>query len=317
MIERLAERIMSGYRMQRSEDFSFLLTADLKDLCKVADRIREFYCGKKVNLCTIINGRSGRCSENCKFCAQSSHHNTGIEEYNFLDENTIVEDCKRNEEEGVHRFSIVTAGKNLKGKDFQKAIAAYRRMKAECNIDLCASHGLLQEEDFIALKEAGVRRYHMNLETSKRFFPSICTTHTYEDKLHCIGLAIKAGLEVCSGGIIGMGEHWEDRIDLAFTLSELGIRSIPINALIPVKGTCFEDLPLISEEEILRTVAIFRLINPESDIRLAAGRANMKYSGEKAFQSGANASITGNMLTTSGNNIRQDIEMLKRLGFEI
>ncbi len=317
MIERLAKRIIKGYRMQRNEDLGFLLTADLKDLCKAADSIREFYCGNKVNLCTIINGRSGRCSENCKFCAQSSHHNTGIEEYNFLDENTIVEDCKRNEEEGVHRYSIVTAGKNLKGNDFQKAIAAYKRMYAECNVELCASHGLLQEADFIALKETGVRRYHMNLETSKRYFSSICTTHTYEDKLQCIRLALKAGLEVCSGGIIGMGEQWEDRIDLAFALSELGIRSIPINVLIPVKGTSFEDLPLVSEEDILRTVAIFRLINPESDIRLAAGRANMKNSGERAFQSGANATITGNMLTTSGNNIKQDMEMLISLGFEI
>ena len=317
MIEGLAKRIMNGYRMQRSENLDLLLTADLKDLCKAADRIREFYCGNKVNLCTIINGRSGRCSENCKFCAQSSHHKTGIEEYKFLDVNKIVEDCKRNEKEGVHRYSIVTAGKNLKGNDFQKALSAYKRMYAECSIELCASHGLLQEADFIALKETGVRRYHMNLETSKRYFASICTTHTYEDKLQCIHMALKAGLEVCSGGIIGMGEQWEDRIDLAFTLSELGIHSIPINALIPMKGTCFEDLPLISQEDILRTLAIFRLINPESDIRLAAGRANMENSGERAFQSGANATITGNMLTTSGNSIRQDIEMLIRLGFEI
>lgn len=316
MIE-LTEKILMGHRIKRGDDLEYLLNVDIGELCKGADKIREFFCGNKVNLCTIINGRSGKCSEDCKFCAQSGHHNTGILEYSFLDTDTIVADCKNNEAEGVHRYSIVTAGKNIQGKDLELALATYKKMKAECNIELCASHGLLTEDAYIALKEAGVKMYHENIETSKRNFPNICSTHTYKDKLHCIKLAQAVGLEVCSGGIIGMGETWEDRIDMAVSLSELGIRSIPINVLMPIKGTPFDKIPPITEDEVLRTIAIFRLINPEADIRLAAGRATMKNSGEKAFHAGANATITGNMLTTSGNDIKQDIEMLTQLGFDV
>ncbi len=313
----LAEEVMNGYRIKRGDDLSIFLSADLTELCEGANKIREHYHGNKADLCAIINGRSGKCSEDCKFCAQSGHHKTGIAEYDFLDEDIILEDCKKHEEEGVHRYSIVTAGRALKGRELARAISAYRKMKERCSIGLCASHGLLTEEDYIALKEAGVTRYHENIETSRRNFRNICTTHTYEDKIYCIRLAKKAGLEVCSGGIIGMGENWEDRLDMAVSLSELEVDSIPINALMPIKGTPLEDLPSVPAEDILRTIAIFRYINPEADIRLAAGRAIMENSGEKAFLSGANATITGNMLTTSGNNIQQDIAMLKNLGFDL
>lgn len=317
MINELVEKILNGYLIKRGDDLSYLLTADLDELCKGADKIRDKFCGNKVNLCTIINGRSGKCTEDCKFCAQSMHHNTGVKEYDFLDEDTIIADCKKNEAEGVHRYSIVTAGRCIKGRGFGKALSAYKRLNVESHIDLCASHGLLNEEDYAHLKSAGVKRYHQNIETSKRYFPSISTTHTYDDKIRCINLAKKVGLEICSGGIIGMGETWEDRIDMAISLSELGVVSIPLNALMPIKGTPFEDIPTISEEDVLRTVAIFRLINPKADIRLAAGRSIMKNSGEKAFLSGANATITGNMLTTSGNNIKEDINMLTKLGFDL
>ncbi len=313
----LAQRIMNGYRLNRKEDLSFLVTTDLKELCEGADQLRKYFHGNQVDLCAIINGRSGKCSEDCKFCAQSGHHNTGIAEYDFLDSSVILEDCKKHEAEGVHRYSIVTAGRTLEGRDFDKALTAYHAMKAECCIQLCASHGLLSEEAYIALKEAGVARYHENIETSKRNFPNICSTHTYEDKIRCIRFAKKAGLEVCSGGIIGMGENWEDRLDMALSLSELEVDSIPINALMPIQGTPLESCTMVTEEELLRTIAIFRYINPAADIRLAAGRAIMKNSGEKAFHAGANATITGNMLTTSGNNIEQDIHMLKALGFDL
>ncbi len=313
----LAQRIINGYRLNRKEDVSFLVTADLKELCEGADRLRKYFHGNQVDLCAIINGRSGKCSEDCKFCAQSGHHNTGIAEYDFLDSSVILEDCKKHEAKGVHRYSIVTAGRTLEGRDFDKALTAYRAMEAECCIQLCASHGLLSEEAYITLKEAGVARYHENIETSKIYFPNICTTHTYEDKIRCIRFAKKAGLEVCSGGIIGMGENWEDRLDMALSLSELEVDSIPINALMPIQGTPLESCTMVTEEELLRTIAIFRYINPAADIRLAAGRAIMTNSGEKAFHAGANATITGNMLTTSGNNMEQDIHMLKALGFDL
>lgn len=313
----LAEEIIAGRRLKRGEDFSFFLIADLDELLEGANRIREALCGNKVDLCTIINGRSGRCSENCKFCAQSAHHHTGIEEYEFLDPDVIVEDCKKNEANGVHRYSIVTAGRTLTGKDLDKAIESYKKMREKCNIGLCASHGLLTEEELIRLKEAGVSMYHENIETSKRNFPNVCTTHTYQDKIHEIQLAKKVGLKVCSGGIIGMGETWEDRIDMAVSLSELQIDSIPINALMPIKGTAYENLESLSEEDILRTIAIFRYINPTAYIRMAAVRNYFKDGGARVFLSGANATITGDMLTTIGNNTTQDKKMLVHLGLDI
>lgn len=312
---KLAEDIIGGYRIKRGDDTDFFITAELEQLCSGADRIRKHFKGDHVDLCSIINGRSGRCSENCKFCAQSAHHCTGIEEYPFLDEKKILAECLHNEERGVHRFSIVTAGRTLSDDDFEKAISAYKLMGSKSSLELCASHGLLSQEQFDRLHSAGVRRYHANIETSRRNFPNICTTHTYEDKIECIRRAQKAGFEVCSGGIIGMGENWEDRIDMAVSLSELGVRSIPINALMPIKGTPLENTERITAEDILRTVALFRYIVPEADIRLAAGRNLMENCGAKAFLSGADATIAGDMLTTSGNDIQGDIEMLNSMGF--
>lgn len=312
---KLAEDIIGGYRIKRSDDTGFFLTADLEQLCSGADMIRKHFKGSHVDLCSIINGRSGKCSENCKFCAQSAHHCTGIEEYPFLDEEKILAECLHNEERGVHRFSIVTAGRTLSDEDFEKAVSAYKLLESRSKMELCASHGLLTQEQFNRLYSAGVRRYHANIETSRRNFPNICTTHTYEDKLECIRRAQKAGFEVCSGGIIGMGENWEDRIDMAVSLSELGVKSIPINALMPIKGTPLENTRRITSEDILRTVAIFRYIVPEADIRLAAGRNLMENCGAKAFLSGADATITGDMLTTSGNDIQGDVEMLHSMGF--
>lgn len=316
-MEKLAKEIIAGKRLKGNDHLEFLLTVNLKELCAGANNIREKLCEKKVDLCTIINGRSGKCSENCKFCAQSAHHNTIIEEYAFLKPDIILEDCKKNEANGVHRYSIVTAGRSLTGSDFDKAIEAYKKMHEECKINLCASHGFLTEEELIRLKEAGVTMYHENIETSKKNFHNICTTHSYEDKIKEIKLAQKSGLNVCSGGIIGMGETWEDRIDMAISLSELGIISIPINVLIPIKGTPFGNLERISDEDILRTIAIFRYINPTAYIRMAAGRSYFADGGSEIFLSGANATLTGDMLTTVGNNTEQDKIMLTTHGFDI
>ena len=313
----LAQEIIDGRRITRGDDLSFFLTCDLDELCEGADRIREACIGDKVDLCSIINGRSGRCPEDCKYCAQSAHHHTSCEVYNFLPEEKILEACKMNESEGVDRFSIVTAGKALTGKEFDQAIHAYETMHRECKIDLCASMGFISAEQLHRLHEAGVTSYHHNIETSRRNFPNICTTHTFEDKLEVIRRAQAAGLSVCSGGIIGMGETWEDRIDMAITLSELGIKSIPINILRPIPGTPLEHQAALSEDEILRTIAIFRYINPTAMVRLAAGRNSMEHSGEQAFRSGANAAITGDMLTTSGNRISEDQEMLAAMGFTL
>ena len=314
---RIAEEIINGRRLNREDDLAFFMEEDLESLCRGADEIRRRLRGDRADLCSIINGRSGRCGEDCKFCAQSSCHNAKINEYPFLEPEEILEDCRRHERQGVGRYSVVTAGRALNGREMDLALRAYRSMKENCKIELCASHGLLSQEDFYRLAEAGISRYHANIETSRRNFPNICTTHTYDDKLEVIRRARNAGLAVCSGGIIGMGETWEDRVDMAFSLYEMEIKSIPINILQPIPGTPFGTLPPLSEEEILRTIAMFRYINPDAEVRLAAGRNSMEHSGKKVFTAGANAAITGDMLTTSGNNIADDMAMLTSMGFEV
>lgn len=312
---KLAEEIIKGKRVTREDDLTMFLTADLQELCEGADKIREHFMGDKVDLCSIINGRSGRCPEDCKYCAQSAHNHTDCEVYEFLPEEQILEACRLNEKEGVDRFSIVTAGKALDGEEFEKAIHAYEKMRDECDIELCASMGFLSAEQLHRLHEAGVTSYHHNIETSKRNFPNICTTHTYEQKMQTLKMVKEEGMYVCSGGIIGMGETWEDRLDMAISLAEVGADSIPINALMPIKGTPLENERRLTEEEILRTLAFFRYINPTAEIRLAAGRALLTNDGELAFKAGASATITGNMLTTVAcATIRSDRDLLKALG---
>mgnify|MGYP004594545989 FL=1 len=314
----LANEIINGRRITRDDDLTFFLTCDLDELCKGADKIREHFVGDKVDLCSIINGRSGRCPEDCKYCAQSAHHHTDCDIYDFLPEDKILEACRMNESEGVDHFSIVTAGKALTGIEFDKAIHAYETMKKECKIDLCASMGFLSSEQLHRLHEAGVSSYHHNIETSKRNFPNICTTHTYDMKIDTLKKVKAEGMYACSGGIIGMGETWEDRLDMAVSLSEIPVDSIPINALMPIKGTPLENLERISEKDILRTIAFFRYINPTADIRLAAGRALLTNDGELAFKSGASATITGNMLTTVAcATIRSDKKLLKDMGRDV
>lgn len=317
-ILKLAQQIIDGKRLGRKDDSSVFLECGLKDLCEGADRIRAHFVGDKVDLCSIINGRSGQCTENCKFCAQSAHNYTDCEVYSLLPEEEIVEACRFNESQGVDRFSIVTSGRTLDGEEFDKAVHAFETMHRECKIDLCASMGFLTEEQLHRLHEAGVTSYHHNIETSRRNFPNICTTHTYEQKIETLKKVKAEGMCACSGGIIGMGETWEDRIDMAVSLAELGIDSIPINALMPIKGTPLEDLEQLSEDDILRTVAMFRYYNPEANIRLAAGRALLTNDGEYAFTSGASATITGDMLTTVAcATIQSDKKMLEALGRDV
>lgn len=315
---KLADEIIGGRRITREDDLNMFLTCDLKELCQGADKIREAFVGEKVDLCSIINGRSGRCPEDCKYCAQSVHNHTACEIYDFLPEEKILEACKMNESEGVNRFAIVTAGRALSGEEFEKAIHAYETMKKECKIDLCASMGFLTKEQLHRLHEAGVTSYHHNIETSRRNFPNICTTHTYDMKIETLKMVKEEGMCACSGGIIGMGETWEDRLDMAISLAELGIDSIPINALMPIKGTPLENQEQLTEDDILRTIAFFRYINPDANIRLAAGRALLANDGETAFESGASATITGNMLTTVAcATIRSDRKMLQDMGRDV
>lgn len=310
----IAEEIIKGRRLNRDEDLGWLLEAELSELQAGAFLLQKHFRGNHIDLCTIVNGRSGRCSENCKYCAQSAYHHTGVEEYPLMSKDELFRHAKANQEGGANRFSIVTSGRALSGKEFETVLDAYKEMNDTLSIHLCASHGILTEEQLQKLYEAGVRQYHHNIETSKRYFPEICTSHTYDDRIKTIKLAQKAGLNVCSGGIIGMGETWADRIDMAISLSELNIKSIPINSLMAIPGTKLEGMPPLSGDDILRTIALFRFINPEADIRMAAGRKLMPENGATAFKAGASASITGNMLTTSGTTMKDDLEILKKLG---
>ena len=310
----VAEEIINGRRLKRDEDLSWLLEVELSELQAGAFLLQKHFRGNHIDLCTIVNGRSGRCSENCKYCAQSAYHHTGVEEYPLMSKEELFRHAKAKQEGGANRFSIVTSGRALSGKEFETVLEAYKEMNDTLSIHLRASPGILTEEQLQKLYEAGVRQYHHNIETSKRYFPEICTSHTYDDRIKTIKLAQKAGLNVCSGGIIGMGETWADRIDMAISLSELNIKSIPINSLMAIPGTKLEGMPPLSGDDILRTIALFRFINPEADIRMAAGRKLMPENGATAFKAGASASITGNMLTTSGTTMKDDLEILKKLG---
>ena len=294
-----------------------LLTAPLEELCEAANQIRENLNGNVLDTCSILNGKSGLCSENCKYCSQARGHKTGVDEYPLLTVDRIVEEGLQTAEQGVDRFSVVTSGVRVSDAEIDILCRAYSKIREESDIQLCASHGLINYEQFLKLKEAGITRTHNNLETSRRYFPQVCTTHTYDDKIETIRAAQKAGLEICSGGIIGMGEEMSDRLDMAFELRDLGVESIPVNVLMAIPGTPLQDQPLLPQEEILRTIALFRFINPTANIRLAGGRNSMTDCGRLALHAGANASITGNMLTTSGNTVKQDFEMFTKAGFQL
>ena len=315
-IKNIYKQVLEGYNISKEEAYK-LIDYDVEVLRNYAKSIREQLCGNTFDLCSIINGKSGACSENCKYCAQSAHYNTQVETYPLLDAEVFIKDAKEHKAEGVLRYSIVTSGKRLSKKEVEDVAKIYKRMREECEIKLCASHGLLDEEDFTKLKEDGIVRYHNNLETSRNYFASICTTHTYEDKMKTIKAAQKVGLEVCSGGLFGIGETMEDRIDMAFELREMGVTSIPINVLVPIPGTPMEKMLPITEEEVLKSMAIYRFIHPTAFIRLAGGRMYLTDNGRLAFEGGANATITGNLLTTCGNTIQDDLKMLKTLGFEV
>ena len=316
LINKLTNQVLEGQGVNKTEALA-LWGEDLAELTAAADLIRRQRCGQKFDLCAILNGKSGRCSQDCRYCAQSSHYPTAIQEYPLLATEVILADAQKRAAEGIKRYAIVTSGPRLSRRELAKLCQSYRELHSQTGLLLCASLGLLEYEDFRLLREAGVSRYHNNLETSRNFFPQICTTHTYAAKIAAIKAAQKAGLTVCSGGIIGLGETAADRIDLALTLAELGIKSVPLNILNPIKGTPLENAAPLSYEEIRRTVAVFRFVLPDAPLRLAGGRSQLKDQGQAPWQGGANAAISGDMLTTGGIDTASDLKVLTKLGFEV
>jgi biotin synthase len=316
MLLTIKDDILAG-RLIDKEQALALVTVPLDELCMAANEIRDFFCGNVFDICTIINGKSGKCSENCKYCAQSSFYQTKVDEYPLIDTSEIVAQAKYNDERGVLRYSIVTSGKNLNDHEIDKVCESIRVIKTQTKISVCVSLGLLNEAQFKKLKSVGVERIHNNLETSRNYFQNVCTTHTYDNKISAIKVAQKAGLSVCSGGIMGLGESMDDRIDMALTLRELGVHSIPVNILNPILGTPYEKNKILTNDEMCRNVAIFRFILPNAFIRLAGGRGLLPDKGRKCFLSGANAAISGDMLTTAGVSIQNDMKMIDELGYKV
>ncbi|MBS3975597.1 MAG: biotin synthase BioB [Syntrophomonadaceae bacterium] len=320
LIDCLENKVLSGedITIDEAKELAQLEGLDLYQLFAAAARIRDVRAGKNVDLCSIINAISGNCTEDCKYCAQSGHYQAQVEIYGLLDEETILARARQMEAAGAARFSLVTSGRDIAEEDFSKVLAIYRRLALETNLKLCASLGIITQEMAEELVKVGVIMYHHNLETAASYFPQICTTHTYEERVATIKAAQRAGMEVCSGGIISMGESMEQRFELAFALKELGINSVPINILHPIKGTALEGQPLLPPLEILKTIAIFRFILPEAKLRFAGGRENAL--GDLlalGYMAGINASLVGSYLTTSGRSVAADIKLIKDLGLVV
>jgi biotin synthase len=286
-----------------------------EELYQAADRVRQIFHGADFDLCSIINARSGRCSEDCRFCAQSGHYDTAVETYDIVGSDEALIQAQDNDAHGVRRFSLVTAGRTATLSQLTEYGKIYQELRERTGLKLCASMGLLTPEKAELLRSYGVERYHCNLEACRNFFPKVCTTHTWEEKVETIRIARAAGMEICSGGIIGMGETLRDRLDLAFELKELGVLSIPINVLSPIPNTPFAELAPLTLTEILTCIALFRLINPRAVIRLAGGRSALGEDQYRCFAAGANGAIVGNYLTTAGNSLAEDIAVIRRLGY--
>jgi len=273
---------------------------------------------KRFDFCSIINARSGRCSENCKWCAQSAHWKTGCETYGWVGTEACVKAAKEAAANGADRIGIVTSGRTLSHEDVENVCAALHEMRKASRIGLCASLGLLTEDDLKRLKDAGLQRVHCNLETAPSLFPSLCTTHTTADKLATLRVAKKLGFQICCGGIIGMGETDEQLVEFAFALKEIAPDSIPVNILHPIEGTPLGDRGILDPERVIDSVALLRLVNPSTPLRFAGGRRDMTdETAAKCIYVGMSAGIAGPLLTTPGADFNDDRELALRAGYSV
>jgi len=317
VIKHIEKKILKGNHPYREEAFyvANISGAEIFELFVSANIIRNHFRGTNVDLCSIVNAKSGACPEDCSFCVQSSKSKADIKVYPLIDKKIVVKQAKKAKNSGAKRFSIVTSGRKVSSRDLS-AIADMISEIRESGLLPCASLGMLREKELAILKTAGLDRYHHNLETSERFFPQICRTHNFTDKLKTIEAVKSAGLSICSGGIFGMGETWQDRIDMAFMLKELNVDSVPINFLIPIKGTALGYREFLHPFEALKIISLYRFILPQKEIRICGGR--MQVLGEfnsMVFFAGADSLLTGNYLTTSGRNYEDDLRLIKTYGF--
>ncbi len=317
LINSLKDKVLRGLDLTEDEVYALCDAVGHQSLRDAAAEISAARASRKFDACSIVNARSGKCSENCKWCAQSAHYHTSCHTYDIIDHDECMKAARYNAERGVHRFSLVASGRAVHGEALERMALMLREVKETTGMSVCASMGLLNKEELQKLWDNGVRRYHCNLETAPSHFAKLCTTHTISDKLATIRAAREIGFEVCCGGIIGMGETMHQRAEFAITLREVEPHSIPINVLAPIPGTPLADTPLISEDEILDTIAIFRFVHPTVELRFAGGRARISREGQlEAIRIGMNSGVVGDLLTTVGSTIAEDKTLIDDAGLQ-
>ena len=314
----VADRIVAGGEATPDETRELLRSAPREELYEAAHRVTEAFKAEVFDFCAIMNARCGRCTENCKWCAQSAHWKAGCEVWDLAAADECVAAAKKAAKGGAVRFGIVTSGRTLAPADVDVVSSAVARIRAETSLGTCASLGLLDEASLAKLRAAGLGRYHCNLETAPSRFAKLCTTHTAADKLATLKAAKRLGLEICCGGILGMGETPDELVEFAFALREIAPDSIPVNFLHPIPGTPLGDMPCPGEEEILTGVAVLRLVNPRTPLRFAGGRRDMDdATARRAVYVGISAGIAGPLLTTPGAVYADDRQLALDAGYRV
>lgn len=317
LIDELKNIVINGGEISYNDGCRLINIDDKEALYQASEEITSTMCKPVFDFCSIVNIRSGKCGENCKWCAQSLHYDTGCEKYELFSPERCKEIARHNHNQGIKRFSLVASGRAMKGDALKNVCRILREVKEEVGIYTCASLGLLNREELQQLWDSGVRRYHCNLEAAPSFFSKLCTTHTVDDKLHTINMAREIGFEICSGGIIGMGESPEQRVELAYTLKKASPHSIPINILCPIPGTPLENAEPLTDDDILRAIAVFRFIHPRIELRFAGGRAKLSRDAQlRALRIGMNSGVVGDLLTTVGSNVSDDRKLVSEAGYE-
>ncbi|HEX9021746.1 MAG TPA: biotin synthase BioB [Nitrospirota bacterium] len=319
IIQDITDRILEGRNIDfaAASELARAQGADLWDLFAAAGRVRGHYRGNTVDICSIVNAKSGDCTEDCAYCAQSAHHSTGAPVYPLISVDRMAEAAESAKKNMARRFCIVTSGRGVDSDDDLEKIAQGIRRVRDIGLSPCATLGALTRDQLSYLKNAGLRRFHHNIETSREYFPRICTTHTFDERLEVLGHARSVGLSTCSGGIFGMGEAMEDRIRMALTLRGINVDSVPINFLMPIMGTPLEHVEAITPLEALHSIALFRMILPEKEIRVCAGRGSaLRRLHPLIFSAGADGFMIGNYLTTSGPDPGDDLRMIQDLGLQ-